>query len=282
MTTMRDMHRPGRDHFDLQLDNKQVVSFVIGSVVVLGVVFVLGVLVGKQLAGTGAARARPADSLAALDAREEKRDPASFTGTGELPASVAAAQLQGRPVEPVAARPEPKIAAAGVAELAKPAPAVEVPRPVEKPLTFADELTKPKAVSTLIEPTMPNAPVAKPEEKLAVAPKVEKHEEPKVDPAKRKEGLAAAFERATEPKPAAKGDGFSLQVSSFATRADADKLASKLTGKGFSPFISEAEVPGKGKYFRVKVGAYTSRDEAHSALESFKKKTSLSAIVSAR
>ena len=48
---MRDVHRM-REKYDLSLDSRQVVSLLIGGIVVLGAVFVLGVLVGKKLAGT--------------------------------------------------------------------------------------------------------------------------------------------------------------------------------------------------------------------------------------
>ena len=47
---MRDAHRM-REKYDLSLDSRQVVSLLIGGIVVLGAVFVLGVLVGKKLAG---------------------------------------------------------------------------------------------------------------------------------------------------------------------------------------------------------------------------------------
>jgi hypothetical protein len=50
---MRDTHRM-REKYDLSLDSRQVVSLLIGGIVVLGAVFVLGVLVGKKLAGTPA------------------------------------------------------------------------------------------------------------------------------------------------------------------------------------------------------------------------------------
>lgn len=68
---MRDSHRI-RDGFDLHLDNRQISAFVIGSLVVLGVVFSMGVMVGKQLAsGAAQASAGPGDPLAAIDAKEK-------------------------------------------------------------------------------------------------------------------------------------------------------------------------------------------------------------------
>ena len=62
---MRDTHRM-REKYDLSLDSRQVVSLLIGGIVVLGAVFVLGVLVGKKLAGTPHTDRAP-DLLTALD-----------------------------------------------------------------------------------------------------------------------------------------------------------------------------------------------------------------------
>ncbi len=56
---------------------------------------------------------------------------------------------------------------------------------------------------------------------------------------------------------------FSLQVAAYAERPQAESLVIKLTEEGYRhPRISEKEVPGKGTYYRVRVGPYPSRPEA--------------------
>ena len=66
---MRDAHRM-KEKFDLSLDNRQIVSVLIASIVVMGAVFVLGVVVGKKLqANTQTAAAQ--NLLDALDAKAE-------------------------------------------------------------------------------------------------------------------------------------------------------------------------------------------------------------------
>src|SRR3954469_5455798 len=62
---MRDSHRM-KEKFDLSLDNRQIVSLLIAGLVVLGAVFVLGVVVGKKLATNQQTAAAP-DLLTALD-----------------------------------------------------------------------------------------------------------------------------------------------------------------------------------------------------------------------
>jgi cell division septation protein DedD len=68
---MRDAYRL-KEKIELQLDNRQVVSMAVGALALLGVAFVLGVMVGKQLQREAAAvDAGAQDPLAALDARTD-------------------------------------------------------------------------------------------------------------------------------------------------------------------------------------------------------------------
>ncbi len=243
---MRDPHRM-KESIDLHLDNRQIVSFVIGALVVLGVVFALGVLVGKQLAVSSMPVASAGDPLALIDAKEKVRSGDSVAGTGEL-----------SPAKP-------------------------------DNLTFAAELSKtPKPGTSPVEPTRPaETPAAKakpPEragetasEKTASKPA----EKPRADDSgKRGEGLAAAFDKASGK--AVGGDGqYCLQVGSLPSREEADRLSAKLTAKGFSPYVVEADPVGKGHVYRVRVGSYATRDDADAALKAFKKKSTLHAMVTA-
>src|SRR5688572_21803850 len=91
---MRDQHRM-KEKFDLSLDNRQIVSLLIAGLVVLGAVFVLGVVVGKKLAANPEAGRAP-DLLAALDnkatAMDEMRKDASLTFQDTLTAQEPARQ----------------------------------------------------------------------------------------------------------------------------------------------------------------------------------------------
>lgn len=236
---MRDVHRV-RERVELSLDNRQVVAFVICSLVVLGMVFALGVLVGKQLAASAQGQARPLDPLGALDAKEQ----------GRLDPEAAAAAA--------AADPD-----AGV------------------PLTFANELTKPKAANPALEPMKPKgekAEAKKPEAKKADA-KAEpaamaKKPEPTEGEGEARSNLSKAFDKGS-----GKAETFCLQVSSLPDRESAEKLVAKLATKGYTASVAEADIPGKGLHYRVRVGSYTSRADADSAAKAFKKKAGMAAIV---
>ena len=62
---MRDAHRM-KDKLDLSLDSRQIVSLLVAGMVVVGAVFVLGVVVGKKLSEADRA-AQSRDLLTALD-----------------------------------------------------------------------------------------------------------------------------------------------------------------------------------------------------------------------
>lgn len=254
---MRDPHRM-KEGVDLRLDNRQIVSFVIGALVVLGVVFALGVLVGKQLAVSSMPAPSPGDPLALIDAKERVRAGAdSVTGTGELPP----------------AKPEDLTFAAELTKTPKPGTS-----PVE-PTRSAEPAAKASEGSRNNRDRVPK-PADKPADKAAEKPgekPAEKTSAKGDDQPKRTEGLAAAFDRAASK---AGGDGqYCLQVASLPSREEAEKLSSKLAAKGFAARVMEADPAGKGHVYRVRVGFYATREEAEAALKAFKKKSNLQAII---
>jgi cell division septation protein DedD len=68
----------------------------------------------------------------------------------------------------------------------------------------------------------------------------------------------ASVDRAPEGSEGA----FTLQVVSYETRAAAETFARTLRSRGHKAFVAEAEVEGRGRYFRVRVGPFTTRKEA--------------------
>ena len=55
---------------------------------------------------------------------------------------------------------------------------------------------------------------------------------------------------------------FTLQVVSYETRDAAETFALTLRSRGHKAFVAEADVEGRGRYFRVRVGPFTTRKEA--------------------
>ena len=110
-------------------------------------------------------------------------------------------------------------------------------------------------------------------------------EPPKPEPPKPEPAPAAARPEPPKPakpeplKPDGKGGRFTLQLSSFQSRAEADAFIAELKKSGYAPSVTEANVEGKGTWFRVRVGAYGSYDEAVAAKSDFESKQKIIAYV---
>lgn len=69
--------------------------------------------------------------------------------------------------------------------------------------------------------------------------------------------------------------GYSVQVASLRFSDDADDLAVRLRKKGYDAYVVPANIPGKGKLYRVRIGDFTGRKEASSYAAGLKKKDPL-------
>jgi cell division protein FtsN len=65
---------------------------------------------------------------------------------------------------------------------------------------------------------------------------------------------------------------FTIQVASLRDISAADRMVAELQQKGIHAYKSKAEISGKGTWYRVRVGAYTSKAAADSTLAKLKKK----------
>jgi len=205
-----------RERVELSLDGRQIASVVVGALVLLGVVFALGLNVGRQIAARQAEAAR-APSLEALD-----RAPLA----AQAPAMPAAALTfhetltRERPPTPPAPREGPKPPEPTAAQLAAAAPTPE--------------------------PT-------------AAAPTA-----------------AAAHAPAAAPTPAG---AYTVQLGATQDRAEAERLATRF--RSYSPRIEAAEVSGKGRVFRVRVGSFDTRDAASRYLDDVSRETGAKGWVTA-
>jgi DedD protein len=55
---------------------------------------------------------------------------------------------------------------------------------------------------------------------------------------------------------------YTLQVVSYDAREPAESFAATLRARGHKAFVAQADVPGRGRFFRVRVGPFTTRKEA--------------------
>jgi cell division septation protein DedD len=271
---MRDTHRM-REKYDLSLDSRQVVSMLIGGIVVLGAVFVLGVLVGKKLAGTPRTDHAP-DLLTALDhksdALERARATPPLTFQEELtkPASST----------PTAITPPPTPAAS---------PAARAPAAVAPATSPSSTASLTPAATPASKPASSLHPAAVPATTATTEAKAEKKPtEKKVEPAARppppesvatRSTPAAAHPSPKVPEATSATGAFTLQLGASLNRDDAERQASRLREKGYAPYIVTAEVPGKGTWYRVRMGSFPTKDAATRYLQDFKRETQAEAFV---
>lgn len=206
----------GRDRVELALDGRQIASVVVGALVLLGVVFVLGLNIGRQLAVKQLEAGR-GDALAALDepppAAPVRED--ALTYHDRLTKDRAPP-----PEEPPAAQPSPP-SAAPIA--AAPAPAPAAPAAKADPAKVA---------------AAPAAEVAsRPEPKAAARAGfvVQVVATPSKAEADRLAGKLKAWSpRVEAAEVAGKGKLYRVRVGSFGTKPEAEKFLKGFTAKSGS------------------------------------------------
>ncbi len=234
---MRDVGRI-REKVEIVLDSRQVVSLVLASAVVLGIVFYLGVTVGKDLAA--AQPAPPADPLEQLDRQAEA--------------------LAEKLTFPEALTDEP--APAGAGAKAEAALAAADAQAAEK--AAADKAAAEKAAAEKAAADKATAEKAAADKAAAEKAAAEKLAAEK-----------AAAEKAKATAQPATGGGFTVQVGAMPARAEADALVAKLRSQGLAPYVVEADIPGKGTFYRVRLGKFRTRDEAKRYLDDVQRETRL-------
>ncbi len=235
-----------KDKIEISLDGRQVFYLFFGGAVLACLVFVLGVMVGRRVEARahvdkGAATSAARDPLAALDELDAtSRDDMSFR-----------TQLAG--------------GKAAASEVDQAVAAIEKSRAAARA----------QASAKIVE--------AKPEKKVEVAEEEEEEEEaeevkakPVEKPAPKKPEPAAEPVKKIEPT----SDGrFTLQLSSFQDKDEAESFQADMKAAGYKAYLVEAEVEGKGTWFRVRFGSYDSYEAAIEAKDDFERKVQKIAYV---
>jgi DedD protein len=254
---LRDVER-WKDKIEVRLDNRQVFFLFFGSALCACMLFVLGVIVGKRLESRGrAAVPEVQDPLAVLDR-------INSVGPGGSAASVR--------VEPALTFPKALIGAPahGRALATAPATASAAAPPsapgVAKVSTLASKAA-PVVAAKATAPAAPKPPItAAPKPPVAAAPKPVAVAASKTPPA-----VAGA--------PVNKGK-LALQLSSFPDRGEAEAFAKRFAAQG--AYVVVSEIPGKGTWYRVRVGSFSSSQEAIAAKGAFEKQTNVIAYIAGR
>ncbi len=229
-----------KDKIEVSLDGRQIFYLFFGGAVVACLVFVLGVMVGRRLEARGhvdraAATSATRDPLAALDQLAAGRGDLTFPST--LSGSRGAA-----------------------AEVDKAIAAMSDKGKGDKPA--ADKQDK--------------AAADKQDKAAADKAAADKQDKAAADKAAKDKAAADKAAKADDPRPVDKPDGaakgkFTLQLSAFQDKAEAEAFLGQVKGAGYGAYVVAADVDGV-MYYRVRAGTYASYEDAVAAKAEFEKK----------
>jgi cell division septation protein DedD len=275
---------------EVTLDGRRVALIVLGEFILLGGAFAGGYLAGggkEPLVVTAPAPFDFADPLAALD-RDAPRVDYTFHRELVAPRSPQSSSLSAS--RPAAEVPSPRVNAE------RPRPEAAAPRPPARDLEEVRSLER--QVRSLIA-TSAQASVrsrtgetsnslSRTDEELRHAMEgstsravVElSHPAPKDKARAEREERPEPKAVRNPPRPtvALKGK-FTLQVRSFPDRDKAEELVEHLRQRGFDAYLNEGELPGKGRWYRVRLGRFASKDLAEKYRQRFVQQEKTEALI---
>lgn len=220
-------------------------------VVILGLTFTLGLLVGRQWARGSAASVTPSASEAVRKA----------SATPPRRGGIAAETMADR-------TPEPTEKLTFYQTLTEPLNAGGPPRPEAKPVTVKVSASAPPAAVKVSAPGAPATPAASPVSTPApAAPPVTVS----LPPAPGKGGATTPPAPITSP--------WTVQVGAFKNRRQAEDTRQHLAATGLEAYVASVAAQDGQPRFRVRVGTYRTREEAVVVAERLRAQRSLTAFV---
>lgn len=256
---MRDQHR-WKDRIELSLDNRHIFFLFFACAVVLCLVFALGIVVGRKIEAPGGLK-KPTDPLAMLDQLSGMENVEEQLSYHEALTKGKKDNINSKLVQ----APE---AAHELATSANPS-AVE-----DKKTTTA---------TTLVPTSMPakNSGLAavQKETKTHAAVETKKAELIEKKSEKKDDKVALAAKAESESSAPKTTGNYTLQLSSFQDRKEAEQFIEKIRSAGFKPVVVASNIPGRGIWFRVRAGSFKSWEDAVAAKNRFEQTQKIIAYV---
>jgi cell division septation protein DedD len=176
-------------------------------------------------------------------------------GKAVSPADVA------RVSETPAAAPNPVIDTAANRQNLNPQQNVAIPQTEEPPMAKAEV---PPSARTEEAPSIPED----------TATKAERGQMPM-----RQASPPAEVEKGAVRIKSAENAKYALQVGSYPKMAEANTAVEKWKSKGYSAYLMIADIPDRGRWYRVRLGGFASRDEAQKYKKEFESQEGTEALV---
>ncbi len=242
---------------ELTLNSQHVWLAFIGALIAMALVFSLGVMVGKRL--NGVAGVTPADdALAAVQQQEDQYQKLAEVIQVQQPEKADAKAKEDTAEQDKKAQEE----AAKLAKLQQEKEAAKK----------AEQQRREKEEARLKE--------LKKKEREKQAAEERKAKQLAQQAAKEKEKTEDNSAASATQTPAPQGKYYTLQIASFPSRDKADSYVSRFKAVGNrKPFITPAEVPGKGTWYRVKIGKFETKEQALAFQSIFEARTKTQSIL---
>jgi DedD protein len=231
------------------LSRRKIAGWVVLIFFVCAWMFILGILVGR---GTAPVKF----DIAALEKKIETVTKDDGGDQGKAPAAK----------EPVTVEDKTKLEFYEALKENKVDP--DVPA-LQKPEAVKGKIEEPAEKTVLREPKNESAPKPAPPESASQKAGPQKPEPAASSqikkPAKKKENDTAVA------RTNAAGPVYTIQAASVKDPKDADRLVQKLKKSGYPAYRAIGKIPGKGIWFRVRIGEYKSKSEAQSVMKKLEK-----------
>ncbi len=230
-------------------NNSKIISLFITFAVLFIVVFSLGVIIGKGLGGSDT---QTTERNYDEDVSSEKFSEPELVGEGSIVQDSNLTEIESKELvvdeeTEIDTDDAPKQSTADQAEVVKTDDNADTKTPSEKPQS--NELSK-ESDSQSNEETEPlKVSIEKsPLENQSSTPA--KSAMPKIDPSGR----------------------YTVQIGAFQDQSQANRLLNSMKSKGYPVFIKQMESPDNKRWYRVRVGTFSTRDDAISYGDKIKEK----------
>jgi cell division septation protein DedD len=133
---------------------------------------------------------------------------------------------------------------------------LDAQRETQRPPDPEQRHSAPSGAAT-VQPEAPRAAIAK-----TVEPAKEPVRSVPAPPATISVAPSRPAAPSTLPAPPAELGSFTVQLGASQQKADAARLSARALGAGLRPYVAEVRLPGKGLWYRVRVGAFADRESA--------------------
>lgn len=223
-------------------------------VVILGLTFTLGLLVGRQWARGSAAAVTPSASEAVRKA----------SATPPRRGGIAAETMADR-------TPEPTEKLTFYQTLTEPLNAGGPPRPEAKPVTVKVSASAPEPKPAAVKVSAPGAPATPAPSPVSTPAPAAPPVTVSLPPAPGKGGATTPPAPITSP--------WTVQVGAFKNRRQAEDTRQHLAATGLEAYVASVAAQDGQPRFRVRVGTYRTREEAVVVAERLRAQRSLTAFV---